>query len=131
MKLTRQQLKQIIKEELEAVLEETDQLDEEEDLEEGFKGSTDVGVGYNPDDPDKEESEATIVQRQWRQQNQKYSDEQREKEKTKPKTFTNHRKLRKIPSKHQERNFQPGDKDATKIPENAHQFQGGQFKNHI
>tara|TARA_Y100000593_G_scaffold91497_1_gene180417 strand:- start:11581 stop:11907 length:327 start_codon:yes stop_codon:yes gene_type:complete len=85
MKLTRQQLKQIIKEELEAVLEETDQLDEEEDLEEGFKGSTDVGVGYNPDDPDKEESEATIVQRQWRQQNQKYSDEQREKEKTKPK----------------------------------------------
>ena len=65
MKITKHQLKQIIKEELEAVLEETEQLEEEEELEEGFKGPTDVGVGYNPDNPEAEESEAAIAHRNY------------------------------------------------------------------
>tara|TARA_Y100000593_G_scaffold93190_1_gene187162 strand:+ start:2466 stop:2798 length:333 start_codon:yes stop_codon:yes gene_type:complete len=50
MKLTKQQLKKIIKEELEAVLEETEQLDEEEELEEAHKVPPTATVGGNPDD---------------------------------------------------------------------------------
>ena len=51
MKITKQQLKQIIKEELEAVLEET--------------GLPTMGVGYNPDNPEAEESEAAIAHRNY------------------------------------------------------------------
>ena len=45
MKLTNKQLRQIIKEELEAVLEEIEELEEDEELEEAFMAGDEVQVG--------------------------------------------------------------------------------------